>query len=215
MNEDYTILKNVEVSFEEKKSIFICNIKRISNEKEAMEFISEIKEKYKDARHNVFSYITNNKISMRYSDDGEPQGTAGPPILEVLKREGLNDVVVVVTRYFGGILLGAGGLIRAYTSSCKQGVDAAIKVKRLKGIRFNITCDYEMYGKINNYIQGLNVIVKDVTFLENVCIDIVALEKDINTIKNNLVEMMNGKNIISNEEEIQCFVDENEGLMEV
>lgn len=215
LKEDYTILKNIEVSFEEKKSLFICNIKRISNEKEAMEFVNEIKGKYKDATHNVYAYVTNNKISMRYSDDGEPQGTAGPPVLEVLKREELNDVVVVVTRYFGGVLLGAGGLIRAYGASCKQGVDAGIKVKRLQGCRFNITCDYEKYGKINNYIQGLNVKVMDTSFMENVTLDIISLKKDLDKIKSDIIEMMNGNNIIYDEEDVQCFVDETEALMEV
>ncbi|KMT21252.1 YigZ family protein [Clostridium cylindrosporum] len=215
LSEDYTILKNLEVSFEEKKSQFICNIKRISNEKEAMEFVGEIKEKYKDARHNVFAYVTNNRISMRYSDDGEPQGTAGPPVLEVLKREQLNDVVVVVTRYFGGIMLGAGGLIRAYGASCKQGIDAGIKVKRLEGCRFNITCDYEKYGKINNYLQALNIKIEEVNFLENVTIDVISLKKDFDSIKNEIIEMMNGNNIISEEKTVQCFVDENEVLMEV
>lgn len=213
--EDYTILKNLEVSLEEKKSLFICNIKRISNEKEAIDFVNEIKSKYKDATHNVFAYITNNKVSMRYSDDGEPQGTAGPPVLEVLKREGINDVVAVVTRYFGGVMLGAGGLVRAYSASCKQGVDAAVKVKRLKGVSFNIICDYEKYGKINNYIQGLNVKVLNVEFLENVTISVAALMKDFESIKNDIVDMVNGDNIIYDEEDIQCFVDENEILMEV
>lgn len=213
--EDYTILKNMEVSYEEKKSVFICNIKRISNEKEAMDFVNEIKVRYKDATHNVYSYVTNNKVSMRYSDDGEPQGTAGPPVLEVLKREGLNDVVVVVTRYFGGIMLGAGGLIRAYSTSCKQGVDAGVKVKRLLGCNFKILCDYEKYGKINNYLQGLNVKIIETSFLENVTIDIIVLMKDLESIKSELNEIMNGGNIILEEEEVQCFVDENEVLMEV
>lgn len=212
--EDYTILNNLEVSFEEKKSVFICNIKRISNEKEAMEFINEIKLRYKDATHNVYAYITNNKVSMRYSDDGEPQGTAGPPVLEVLKREKLNDVAVVVTRYFGGIMLGAGGLIRAYSTSCKQGVDAGVKVKRLEGCIFNITCDYEKYGKINNYIQGLNVKILDTVFLENVTVSVITLKKDLQNIKNEIIEIMSGDNIISDEEDVQCFVDENESLLE-
>lgn len=212
--EDYTILNNLEVSFEEKKSLFICNIKRISNEKEAMDFVNQIKLKYKDATHNVYAYVTNNKVSMRYSDDGEPQGTAGPPVLEVLKREGINDVVVVVTRYFGGVMLGAGGLIRAYSSSCKQGVDAGIKVKRLEGSQFNIICDYEKYGKINNYLQGLNVKIVNTSFLENVTVNVIALKKDLENIKNEIIEIMNGDNIISDEESIQCFVDENGNLME-
>ncbi|MEF9952481.1 MAG: YigZ family protein [Clostridium sp.] len=213
--EDYTVLKNVEVSFDERKSLFICNIKRISNEAEAMEFINSIKEKYKDATHNVFAYVTNNRISMRYSDDGEPQGTAGPPALEVLKREGINDVAVVVTRYFGGIMLGAGGLIRAYGASCKQGVDAATKVKRVDGINFIISCDYEKYGKINNYLQGINIKIREVVFLENVSIHITGLMSDFDSINNDIIEMVNGDNIIEIESNIRCFVDEQGMLMEV
>ncbi|MEG0691235.1 MAG: YigZ family protein [Clostridium sp.] len=215
IKEDYTILKDMEVSFEERKSLFICNIKRISNEAEAMEFINSIKAKYKDATHNVFAYVTNNKISMRYSDDGEPQGTAGPPALEVLKREGINDVAVVVTRYFGGILLGAGGLIRAYGASCKQGVDAAVKVKRVEGVNFTITCDYEKYGKINNYLQGLNIKIREVVFLENVAIHITGLMCDFDSINADIIEMVNGDNIIEVESNIRCFVDEQGLLMEV
>ncbi|MEG0370877.1 MAG: YigZ family protein [Clostridium sp.] len=215
LKEDYTILKNLEVSFEERKSTFKCNIKRISNEKEAMEFVTEIKGKYKDATHNVFAYVTNNKISMRYSDDGEPQGTAGPPVLEVLKREDINDVVVVITRYFGGILLGAGGLIRAYGASCKQGIDAGVKVKRLEGKRFNITCDYDKYGKVNNYLQGLNVKIIQVTFLENVIIDAISITRDFESIRDDIIQMMCGDNIISDENIVQCFVDENQKIMEV
>lgn len=215
IREDYTILNQVEVSFEEKRSLFICNIRRISNEKEAMEFINSIREKYKDATHNVYSYITNNSISMRYSDDGEPQGTAGPPVLEVLKREGLNDVVAVVTRYFGGIMLGAGGLIRAYGASCKQGIDEAKKVKRMEGCLFEIVCDYDRYGKLNNYLQNQNLIIKNTEFLENIKLDIISLKRDFERINNDIIEMMNGKNIITFQESLQCFVDENEVIMEV
>lgn len=213
--EGYTVLNNVEVSFEERKSIFICNVKRIENEKDALDFISSIKEKYKDATHNVYAYITNNGISMRYSDDGEPQGTAGPPVLEVLKREGLNDVAVVVTRYFGGILLGAGGLIRAYSSSCKAGIDAAGKVKRLEGCLFEIICDYDRYGKILNYLQSRNVVIKNTEFLEKVILNIICLKRDYESIRSDMIELMNGNNICSLKYSIMCFVDDSEKIMEV
>lgn len=213
--EGYTILKQSEVSFEERKSIFICNIKRIEDEQDAIGFINSIKEKYKDATHNVYAYITNNGISMRYSDDGEPQGTAGPPVLEVLKREGLNDVAAVVTRYFGGILLGAGGLIRAYGNSCKAGVDAGIKVMRLEGCDFNITCDYDKYGKLNNYLQNKNIKIVNAEFMENIKLNIVCLKKDFEGIKNDIMNMMNGKDIINEHNNIMCYVDSNEILMEV
>lgn len=212
---DFTLLNQVEVSFEEKKSMFICNIKRINNEEEAQEFVNIIKQRYKDASHNVYAYITNNGISMRYSDDGEPQGTAGPPVLEVLKRENLNDVVVVVTRYFGGILLGAGGLVRAYTASCKQGIDAGKKVRRIEGCLFELECDYEKYGKINNYFQKKNVIFKGSEFLENITLKILCLSFDFENIKNDLIEMMNGNDIIKSKINISCFINDNNEIMEV
>lgn len=212
---DYTILKAAEVTFEEKKSIFICNIKRISEEQEALEFINIMKQKYKDASHNVYAYITNKGISMRYSDDGEPQGTAGPPILEVLKREELMDVVVVVTRYFGGTLLGAGGLIRAYTTSCKQGIDEGKKIRRAAGCLFEIECDYEKYGKLNNYFQKKNIIFKGNEFFENVTMKILCLEEDFEIIKNDMIEMMNGNNIIKNKKLFDCFINDKEEIMEV
>jgi uncharacterized YigZ family protein len=212
---DYTILNSTEVSFEEKKSLFICNIKSINNEVEAQEFINSIKHQYKDATHNVYAYITNNGISMRYSDDGEPQGTAGPPILEVLKREALNDVVVVVTRYFGGVLLGTGGLVRAYTASCKQGIDAGKKVMRAVGCLFELECDYEKYGKLNNYFQKKNVIMKGNEFLENITMKILCFSKDFESINNDIKEMMNGNNIIKNKVQLPCFIGDNDEIMEV
>lgn len=213
--EGYTILKQSEVSFEERKSKFICNIKRIENELDAMSFINSIKGKYKDATHNVYAYITNNGVSMRYSDDGEPQGTAGPPVLEVLKREGLNDVAVVVTRYFGGILLGAGGLIRAYGNSCKAGIDAGKKVMRLEGCDFYIICDYDKYGKINNYLQNKNIKIIDTQFAENITLNILCLKKDFDGINSYIIEMMSGKNVIIMNDNRMCFVDEKESLVEV
>ncbi|SEF54244.1 uncharacterized protein, YigZ family [Caloramator fervidus] len=215
LKEDWTVLNQVEVSFEEKKSLFICNIKRVKNEEEAIEFINSIKEKYKDATHNVYAYITNNGISMRYSDDGEPQGTAGPPVLEVLKREGLNDVAVVVTRYFGGILLGAGGLVRAYSASCKQGVDAAKKVKRKKGVEFKIVLDYEKYGKINHYLQNKNVKILNTEYLENIKMNVVCLEENFEKIHSDIIELMNGNDIIKVVGHRLVFIDENDQIIKV
>lgn len=213
--EGYTILNEASAKMEEKKSVFICSIKRIEDERSAMSFINSIKGKYKDATHNVFAYITNNGISMRYSDDGEPQGTAGPPVLEVLKREGLNDTACVVTRYFGGTLLGASGLIRAYSSCCKEGVDAAKKTMRLYGNLIQLKCNYDMYGKILNYIQKINVIIKNTEFLENVTISLLCLERDFPSIKNNIIEMMNGSDEISVKNKMLVFVDDNDRLMNI
>ncbi len=210
---DYTILNSSEVKFEEKKSIFICNISRVKDENDALRFIDNIKSKYKDATHNVYAYTTNNGISMRYSDDGEPQGTAGPPVLEVLKREGLNDVVCVVTRYFGGTLLGAGGLIRAYSKACKMGVDESKKVLREIGIEFTLKCDYERYGKINNYLQNKNVIIKGTEFMENVKMTAICLMEDFDNISSDIIEFMNGDNTININSKELYFVDESGKLI--
>ena len=212
--EGYTILNEATARIEEKKSIFICSIKRIEDEKSALLFINSIKEKYKDATHNVYAYITNNGISMRYSDDGEPQGTAGPPVLEVLKREEINDAACVVTRYFGGTLLGASGLIRAYSSCCREGVIAAKKIKRLNGCFIKLTCNYEMYGKLLNYIQKKNIKIKDTEFLENVTISLYCLEREFSSIKNDIIEMMNGSDEVSVINKLLLFVDENDKLMD-
>ncbi|MCX7695139.1 MAG: YigZ family protein [Caloramator sp.] len=217
MSKDFfTVKKQVEVEMEERRSIFICNIKRVLNEDEAMDFINEIKAKYKDATHNVYAYITNNGISMRYSDDGEPQGTAGPPVLEVLKRENLNNVAVVVTRYFGGILLGAGGLVRAYGASCKQGVDAAGKVKESEAVIFDIVCDYDKYGKVNNYLSKRNIIIRNTEFTDVVTLEIMAFNNEFQKIRQDLIEMFNGNDIIKVKEEgVTCFVDAEGKIMEV
>lgn len=216
MNKEfYTVLNDVEVSFEEKKSIFICNIKRIENEEEAISFINKIKEKYKDATHNVYAYITNSSISMRYSDDGEPQGTAGSPVLEVLKKEELNNVAAVVTRYFGGTLLGASGLIRAYSTSCKMGIDAAKKVKCVQGCIFEMTFDYDKYGKIQNYLQRKNIIINSSEFLEKIKLTITCLKDDYDIIHSDMIEFMNGHNICSLKYDIMCYVDANNKIMEV
>jgi len=121
-----TISKEATVEMEEKKSRFIANVKPVSSEEEALEFINNIRAKYWDATHNVYAYyISGENIIQRFSDDGEPSGTAGMPVLEVIKRMELKDLVVVVTRYFGGILLGASGLVRAYSKSAALGIEAA------------------------------------------------------------------------------------------
>ena len=135
------------------KSTFIGYAKPIKSEEEAVEFINEIKKKHKDATHNVWAYTVGETMNIqRYSDDGEPQGTAGIPTLEVIKKEDLRDVVVVVTRYFGGIKLGAGGLVRAYTKGAKVGIEAAQIIEKVKYKEVGITIDYNQIGKVQNQI---------------------------------------------------------------
>ena len=151
------------------KSTFIGYAKPIKTEEEAVEFINEIKKKHKDARHNVWAYTVGKSMNIqRYSDDGEPQGTAGIPTLEVIKKEDLRDVVVVVTRYFGGIKLGAGGLVRAYTKGAKIGLEAGKIIEKIMYQEVKIKIDYNQLGKVQNEIMNMGYFIKDTNYEDNV-----------------------------------------------
>lgn len=147
-----TILYQSSHEFTQKRSKFIANIKPVKSEDEAVSFINEIKAKYFDAKHNVYAYLIKEHNISRYSDDGEPQGTAGVPVLEVIKKHDLKDIAVVVTRYFGGILLGTGGLVRAYSAACKNVIETANIVTMHPCYKANIKCDYSLYGKVSALI---------------------------------------------------------------
>jgi len=146
-----TVKAEAKAEIVEKKSRFIANVKRVSTEQDAIDFYELIKKKFWDARHNVYAYYIGGDIPVqKFSDEGEPTGTAGMPILETIKRQGLEDVVVVVTRYFGGILLGTGGLIRAYSKSAGEGIKLAGVVERIWATKVNIKIDYALLGKIQS-----------------------------------------------------------------
>lgn len=151
------------------KSTFIGYSKPIESEEEALEFVNDIKTKHHDATHNTYAYVVGeNSIVQRFSDDGEPSGTAGVPILEVLKKEDMRNTVVVVTRYFGGIKLGAGGLIRAYTRGAKIAIDAGLIVKRTLHTEIKIRLDYTLYGALENFLLINRYIVDDTIYDEAV-----------------------------------------------
>lgn len=199
----YMTLKTYgEDSFEEKKSEFIGYAKRVITEEEAKAFITEIKNKHKTARHNCYAYVVGENMGIqRYSDDGEPQGTAGIPILEVIKKNELTDCAVVVTRYFGGILLGTGGLTRAYTKGAAIGIAAGGVVEKVRCKRIKVDVDYDLYGKIQ-YICGQNSWhIEDSEFSDRVKLYILAEEINIDAIENEFTEATNGKAIITMDEE--------------
>lgn len=151
------------------KSRFIGYVRRVKTEKEAQAFIQEIKKKHYDATHNCSAYIIGEHDEIqKANDDGEPSGTAGVPILEVLKKQGLKDTAVVVTRYFGGIKLGAGGLIRAYGSTTSQAIKTTGIVKRQLMKGFSITVDYGLLGKLENVLRNSEHILETIHYLENV-----------------------------------------------
>ncbi|WP_250277968.1 YigZ family protein [[Clostridium] colinum] len=153
----------------EKKSRFIANVLPISTEEEAINFISSIKKQYYDARHNCFAYIIGGDIPiMRFSDDGEPSGTAGKPILDVLLGEKIENAVVVITRYFGGTLLGTGGLVRAYGKATKEGILAAKIVEMDSYSQIFISVDYSLIGKIQYEIANKGHILIDTEYTDNV-----------------------------------------------
>lgn len=165
-----TIEKESFDEFIVKKSRFIGYIKPVTSAEQATEFINQIKSKHWDATHNVYAYVLRDGQTRRYSDDGEPQGTAGIPVLDVLLKEGLSDCVVVVTRYFGGIMLGAGGLVRAYSHGAKIAVDAG-KVITMSLCKIAvITADYNFYGRLVPIICQNGGIVENTEFTDNVSV---------------------------------------------
>ncbi len=188
MKEYVTIAARAEDDFFERKSQFIGYIAPVSTEEEALAFLGEIRTKHRDARHNCFAYVLNNGVK-RASDDGEPQGTAGVPILDVIEREGITDVIVVVTRYFGGILLGAGGLVRAYAHAAKLAVDAAQRKVMSPAVLVEVKMDYNQYGKINNVLSKYTAIVQDTEFTDMVTMYILFIERDLEAFKAELTEL--------------------------
>ncbi|MBP2024704.1 YigZ family protein [Peptoniphilus stercorisuis] len=162
----YSILKDSEDEFIERKSKFIGYAFKVESEEMALEKLNLIKEKHRDATHNCSAYIIGeDKLIQRYSDDGEPSGTAGVPILEVLKKEDLTNVLIVVTRYFGGILLGAGGLVRAYTKGAKIAIDASRRVDMVEYNYYSFKYDYTYHGAIQNFLikNGYKIIEENYT----------------------------------------------------
>ena len=154
------------------KSRFISHVSRTESEEEAQSFIQSIKKKHHSATHNCSAYIIGeNDEIQKANDDGEPSGTAGIPMLEVLKKRNLKNTVVVVTRYFGGIKLGTGGLIRAYSSATNEGVNAVGIVKRTLMRVMHVTIDYSLLGKIENALRHSPYIIKDIHYLERVEIE--------------------------------------------
>lgn len=149
---------------EVKKSKFICSVKPVSSNEEAMDFLNKIKAENREARHNVYAYVLRDKNYCRFSDDGEPSGTAGKPVLEVIKGFDLTDLCVVVTRYFGGVLLGTGGLARAYSDSARLCLEKANKIEIAQMAEFICRFDYTYFSRISSLIFELNGTVTNTVY---------------------------------------------------
>lgn len=191
-----TVSKAESAEITEKKSRFISHVLPVSDENEAIEFISSLKSKYWDAAHNVYAYVLKDNNIQRYSDDGEPSGTAGMPTLDAIRKEGLVDVCIVTTRYFGGTLLGTGGLVRAYAKSAKCGIDAAGTKKRIMCFEYGISAEYSLMGKIQNAAAELNCIAGDVLYTENVFLKYY-VPYDIQDFTEKITDAANGRVIIT------------------
>ena len=187
----FTISKPASDSFIEKKSEFIGYIAPVKTNDEAVAFINEIKAMHRKARHNVYAYILREDNISRYSDDGEPQGTAGVPVLEVLQKRVLTDVCVVVTRYFGGILLGGGGLLRAYSHAASIACDAAHIMDMRLCHRLTIKTDYNLYGKINYILPNFDVITVNSDFADAVTLEILVMSEKLDALRKELTEVTN------------------------
>lgn len=163
MSEYFVPAGSGEAEFVEKRSSFLGHVRFAGTEDAAREFINEMKKKHYDARHNCWCYIIR-EGAVRYSDDGEPQGTAGLPMLEVFRREGVENVVCVVTRYFGGVLLGTGGLLRAYTKSAKDALDAAGIAAVRRWVKLETVCPYSLLERMKTECMALEGAVSDVEY---------------------------------------------------
>ncbi len=188
-----TLEHEASAEFTEKKSVFIGYATPIKCEEDALEFIKKIRHKHGDATHNCYAYELNGGGIARYSDDGEPQGTAGVPILDVIKKSGATDCCVVVTRYFGGILLGSGGLVRAYANGAKIALDAAHIVTYESYTEFRLVCDYGAYQKLNYEFPKYGIIVDASDFGGSITLKLAIKAVRFEEFEAKLAEMFAGK----------------------
>ena len=194
MDKNYKTVKfNTKDEFVEKRSRFIGYCKPVTTEQEAIDFINKIKKDHWDATHNVYAYSLREGQIKRYSDDGEPSGTAGMPALDVILKNDVVDVVVVVTRYFGGVLLGTGGLVRAYAKGCKVALEAANIVTMELCSQCKISCSYNQYGKINTLVMQKCGYVDNCDFADNVIIDFHMPVDLVNSLNKSLADATAGE----------------------
>jgi len=191
------VKKECSAEFTEKKSIFICTVKPVWDEKSALAFISQIRAKYNGASHNVPAYIIRDTNIVRFSDDGEPSSTAGVPALSVLQKNDLTNVVAVVTRYFGGILLGAGGLVRAYSHAVKLALDVSGIALYENFIEFDVSCIYSDYDRLLKYIKSEKIMIDNTVFGENIVLSLAVKFDRFEKIKAEIINLTNGKSEIT------------------
>lgn len=215
MAENYkTLYQGRQAEIVEKKSRFITDLHYVESEEEALDFIEKIKKQYWDARHHCWAFILGKRQEiLRCSDDGEPQGTAGRPMLDVLQGAGLCDCVAVVTRYFGGTLLGTGGLVRAYSSAVQEGVAASRVIERIYGQEMEITTDYNGVGKIQYLLAQKQIPIMDAQYTENVIMKIVLPVDQVEAVSTELTNATSGKAMMSLGDHVYYAINEGKLLL--
>ncbi len=188
-----TVARETETLLTEKKSKFISHVKPVDTEEAALEFLNKIRSEHPSATHNVYAYVIDENNISRYSDDGEPGGTAGMPVLDTIKNSGLVDVIVVVTRYFGGTLLGTGGLVRAYSASAKQGLDDAGIITKVMCDIISVKTEYDLVGKLQYHFAAKEYIITDTVYENDVTFFVASPKSDTNRLIAELTELTNGR----------------------
>lgn len=206
-----TIYQGGEDEIVEKKSRFIASVIPVENEEEALEFIEKTKKQYWDARHNCFAYVIGERGQLqRCSDDGEPNGTAGKPMLDVLLGNELRNVAVVVTRYFGGTLLGTGGLVRAYSQAVKAGLQASVMITKILGVKLHIETDYTTFGKIQYILAQRELKILDTVYTDKVELEVLIPKTELEQVMHAIMEGTNAQADMTPKEE--CYYAEIDGV---
>lgn len=207
-----TVKEQAEAEFVEKKSTFIGSVKRVFSEEEARAFIAEVKGRFKEARHHVFAYTIGEDMQIqRYSDDGEPQGTGGIPVLEVIRKNELRYTCIVVTRYFGGILLGAAGLTRAYVRGAVDALAQAGSVERVLGQEVMVETEYDLLGKIEHYLREHHQPIEHVEYTDKVLLQLYLPSEKTSQVMTDLTNLTAGRAILTAGEE-ELFYQDEDGL---
>ena len=198
------IQKGASAEITEKKSRFIATVASVSSQEEADAFLASVKKKYWDARHNCSAMVLGDRGEFtRCSDDGEPSGTAGRPMLAVLTGAELKNVCVVVTRYFGGVLLGTGGLVRAYSKAVQEGLNACTVAEEVEGFRLRFTTDYNTAGKVQYLLAQQNLPVTDISYTESVELETLVPADRADSLKEQITDRTNAKAVLSSEEKVR------------
>lgn len=211
MEQFKTIMQDAQAEIEEKKSRFIANVYYIENAEEAEEHLKQIRKKYFDARHNCFAYriLEENGVKEKQSDDGEPSGTAGAPMLNILQKNNLYNVLIVVTRYFGGTLLGTGGLVRAYSDATIKSLENAKVIIQTKGYLINVVIEYKDLEKFKYYCRMHGIVIVNTVYENNIiCTMEISKNEKENLLKKEQKEIQILKNTVIKEKYIRVNVEE-------